>query len=450
MLTSSRTTTGTAVRTGKRNDMTAHVQPTRPGNGITYIMRGAALFALSLSGAFLTLWVGIVACLCFLGIGVPLAPSAFGAVRGLARLERRLALEWSGVTIPEPNREMPDFGTGFGAAWRRTHWLIGDSSTWREVLWTIVDPWTGALIPFVPAALVLDGLIGLVTPFVWRQREAIWQDSFYTFIPLNSEISAILSAIFGAVQIVAAPLVARACVHAYFRLTAKWLAPTENELLNNRVRHLTQSRSSVVDTQAAELRRIERDLHDGAQARLVAMGMTLSAAESLLDKNPDAARALLSEAKANSTKALSELRDLVRGIHPPVLADRGIADAVRALAMDCPLPIEVTNELPGRLAPPVESAAYFTVSELLNNVVKHSHARKAGVAISYRNDMLRIEVTDDGIGGADPGRGTGLRGVEERLAAFDGYLSVVSPPGGPTLSVVCVPCDLIPQSPSVY
>ncbi|HEX4704904.1 MAG TPA: sensor histidine kinase [Pseudonocardiaceae bacterium] len=430
--------------------MAVNGQPRRPGNGITYIMRGAGLFALSLSGAFLALWVGLVACLCFLGIGIPLAPSAFGAVRGLARVERRLALEWSGVTIPAPDRPMPDFGTGFGAAWRRTHWLIGDSATWRELLWTIVDPWSGALIPLVPAALVIDGVIGLAMPFIWRQRAAIWHDSFYGFIPLNSEFTAILSAILGVVQIIAAPLVARSLVRSYFQLTRKWLRPTENELLNNRVRHLTQTRSSVVDTQAAELRRIERDLHDGAQVRLVAMGMTLSAAESLLDKNPGAARALLTEAKANSAKALSELRDLVRGIHPPVLADRGIADAVRALAMDCPLHIDVTSDLPGRLVPPVESAAYFTVSELLNNVVKHAHAQKVGVAIGYRDDMLRIEVTDDGCGGADPSRGSGLRGVEERLAAFDGYLSVLSPPGGPTLCVVCVPCGLIPQNPPVY
>jgi signal transduction histidine kinase len=220
------------------------------------------------------------------------------------------------------------------------------------------------------------------------------------------------------------------------------LAPTKQAALEQQVAHLAESRAEVVDTGAAEIRRIERDLHDGAQARLVAMGMTLSAAEQVIDDNPAAARALLLEARDASAKALTELRDLVRGIHPPVLADRGIGEAVRALAMDSPMRVRVSNELPGRPPAPVESAAYFAVSELLANVSKHAGARQVWIDMRYERGMLRIDVGDDGRGGANPSEGTGLRGIERRLSAFDGILALSSPPGGPTVATLELPCEL--------
>ena len=189
---------------------------------------------------------------------------------------------------------------------------------------------------------------------------------------------------------------------------------------------------------------MERDLHDGAQARLVAVGMSLQAAERLFASNPEAALALVAEAKASSSRALTELRDLVRGIYPPVLADRGLADAVRALALDTPLRTETDIDLPGRPDGPVESACYFAVAEALANAVKHAGARLVQVRVRYRPapGVLRIEVIDDGVGGADPANGTGLRGVERRLGTFDGILAVSSPPGGPTMIIIEVPCAL--------
>lgn|GEM_PF-576128 len=213
-------------------------------------------------------------------------------------------------------------------------------------------------------------------------------------------------------------------------------------VLTERVQTLTQTRTEVVDTAAAELRRIERDLHDGAQARLVALGMSLRAAERLFGTSPDAAMALVSEAKEASSKALTELRDLVRGIYPPVLADRGLADAIRALAMDCPLPAVTDVRLPGEVEMPVASAVYFSVAEALTNAAKHTHAKTVHVEVDYRDGMLRAQVADDGAGGADPDRGTGLHGIERRLAAFDGILAVSSPPGGPTIIAIEVPCAL--------
>src|SRR5215475_3608765 len=213
--------------------------------------------------------------------------------------------------------------------------------------------------------------------------------------------------------------------------------------LTSRVQRLSETRTDAVDTAAAELRRVERDLHDGAQARLVALGMSLRAAERLFTTSPGAALAMIGEAREMSSRALTELRDLVRGIHPPVLADRGLGDAVRALALEAPVNTRLDIDLPGRLAPPVESAAYFAVAEVLANAAKHAHARTVDIHMRHDGDALRIAVTDDGVGGADPEKGSGLRGVERRLGTFDGILAVNSPPGGPTIVVIEVPCALL-------
>lgn len=215
--------------------------------------------------------------------------------------------------------------------------------------------------------------------------------------------------------------------------------------LTQRVRELTETRAEAVSSAAAELRRIERDLHDGAQGRLVAIGMNLRAAEDVIASRPQEAAALIVEARHASAAALEELRCLVRGICPPVLADRGLGEAIRALALDLPLPCETEIELeidpPGeRLGAPVESACYFAVSELVTNAVRHADARSLRIRAVRVDGMLRIEVTDDGVGGADPAEGSGLAGVERRLAAFDGILAVSSPPGGPTIVAMEVPC----------
>jgi signal transduction histidine kinase len=231
-------------------------------------------------------------------------------------------------------------------------------------------------------------------------------------------------------------------LRAYGHLARLVLAPSENSRLEQRVAYLAQTRQESLDSGAAELRRIERDLHDGAQARLVAMGLTLDAAGRLIDTDPAAARSLLMEARDASAKALAELRDLVRGVHPPVLADRGLADAVRALALDSPVRTQVTGSLGGRPQAPVESAAYFAVSELLANVAKHADAQSAEIDLRHSADALRISVRDDGAGGADPARGSGLRGLERRIAAFDGVLAISSPCGGPTVITMEIPCEL--------
>ncbi len=218
------------------------------------------------------------------------------------------------------------------------------------------------------------------------------------------------------------------------------LRTPDQTALTERISSLESSRAGAVDVQESELRRIERDLHDGAQARLVALGMSLGMAEQKLSSDDaEAARELLAEARAGAGEALRELRDLARGIHPPVLADRGLDAAVRALAAVSPISVTVSATLPERPQPPVESAAYFVVAEALANAGKHARASRVDVRITGDGRQLTVEVHDDGIGGADLG-GAGLAGLRRRVQALDGSLAVVSPAGGPTTVRAQLPC----------
>jgi signal transduction histidine kinase len=354
-------------------------------------------------------------------LAVPLVACTILTGRWLAAVTRRLSGEWCGVPITVPYRPLPGSGRPAGRAqdgpyllrlWRRTEWLLLDPATWRDLLWVVVNvsvPWALCLgaAKLVPHAVLSPGWPLLLLLALW-----------------------------------AAPRL----LPAYGVVARSMLGPTQQAELALRVSHLDRTRTDTIDTSAAELRRIERDLHDGAQARLVALGMALDAAEQLIDTSPAVARAILAEAKDSSVKALAELRDLVRGIHPPVLADRGLADAVHALALDLPQRLHFDGELPGRPPAPVESAAYFAVSELLANVTKHAQAKQVWIDLAHiagqDGGTLRIGVTDDGRGGADAAAGTGLSGVERRLAAFDGVLAVSSPPGGPTIVNMEIPCVL--------
>jgi signal transduction histidine kinase len=225
------------------------------------------------------------------------------------------------------------------------------------------------------------------------------------------------------------------------------LNPSRTEVLEERVELLTRSRAEAVDHSAAELRRLERDLHDGTQARLVAVSMSLGMAEELFESDPEAARRTVSEARAATSAAIADLRSVVRGIHPPVLADRGLEGAVRALAVDMAVPVEVIGELAGRPPAPVESAVYFAVAECLANSAKHAGHEHAWVELHHEHDLLRVVVGDDGRGGAEVEKGTGMRGVMRRLAAFDGTMTVSSPESGPTIVTLEVPCQLVWSSP---
>ncbi|EFE73996.1 sensor domain-containing protein [Streptomyces filamentosus] len=405
--------------------------------------RGLFLFVAAMTVS-VTLFVLAVISISFilLGIGVFTTPVVLEAVRKHANQRRLWAMTWSDVRIPVPYRPFPkDLRSGVTGQVERTTLMLRDPATWRDMQWLLIDMTVGAVVAFVGAALMVYPVEGLVLAAgLWR----VFRDDpyWYGFVPVDSQATAFAALALGIVLFHVGLWASRPLLRLHFSLARTVLAPTRDEELAQRVERLTETRHEAVDTAAAELRRIERDLHDGAQARLVAMGMNLGTIEALIEKDPAQAKKLLAMARESSAEALTELRDLVRGIHPPVLAERGLGDAVRALALRLPLASEVAVELPGRAEAPVESAAYFAVSEALTNAVKHAEAERVYVDLHHAEGMLRISVTDDGRGGAAIGSGSGLSGIERRLGTFDGVLAVSSPAGGPTMVTMEIPCEL--------
>ncbi|MEN3612370.1 sensor domain-containing protein [Plantactinospora sp. ZYX-F-223] len=426
------------------------------GRQLLLLLRLLSLLGLSLLALPLAA-LCVVALLLTYGLGIVVVlPPVIQNIRWLPELRRHLAGRWSGVAVespylprPRPDRR-PDgryqvgnhlYQTERWAAYDlRLRWLTRDRASWRDVGWLLLDPVVGGLSLAAPLAAIGYGIFGLAMPRLWMLvgLRADGGTDWYASVAGHDAAAVPVGLALAALGLLAAPAVLR----LNGRWTALLLAPTARAKLAMRVQRLTETRADATEGQAAELRRIERDLHDGAQARLVAMGINLGNIEYLLDKDPEAARALLAEARQASAKALTELRDLVRGIHPPVLAERGLVDAVRALALDTPVRTEVTAALPGRPEQPIESAAYFAVSELLTNAVKHARAARITVRLGYADGRLRIVVADDGRGGADEARGSGLRGIARRLGTFDGVVDLSSPPGGPTTVTLEVPCAL--------
>jgi signal transduction histidine kinase len=371
------------------------------------------------------------------GVGFALFPIATALVRLVTGLHRRLS-RWSGVPMATPYRPAPA-GAQFGT-WRRFRWVVTDPATWRDLSWLLPGAVTGAvcLAAFALPVYGLEGLLGL--PLLLHSLD-VWY-GYGPFWPVTNLVQALFCFPLGALILFAGLAAGRWLVWLHVTFAGFFLPPTRSAELAMRVRQLTVTRAETVDAQAAELRRIERDLHDGAQARLVALSMSIGLAEQLVQRDPEAVRQLLAEAREASGQALAELRGLVRGIHPPVLAERGLDGAVRALALAVPLPVEVTVDLPGRPPAPVESAAYFAVAEGLANVTKHSGATRVWIRLGYTDRRLTMAVGDDGRGGADPATGGGLAGVGQRLAAFDGTMAVSSPVGGPTVVSMELPCEL--------
>lgn len=389
-----------------------------------------ALVALTLVASVLTFGLGMIF----------VFPPTAQLIRHRTALARRLTGTWFGTAVPVPYlppplpaRPQPDgwyryerqlYKTPRWPDWNnRLKWMLGDPATWRDGLWVFLNPVVAAVLLLSPLTLAIGAVVAA--------RSAV-----PAAVPPALGCAA-------AVALVALPRLLR----GYAWWSHLLLSPTARAVLTGRIQRLDQARLATVDSQASELRRIERDLHDGAQARLVAIGMTLGAVEELMDKDPVAAKALLGKVKEASSTALVELRDLVRGIHPPILAERGLGDAVRALALDSPLKVTVTVDLNTRPDSPVESAAYFSISELLTNAARHGGAERVWIDISSRDHVLRVVVTDDGAGGADPSLGSGLRGIERRLAAFDGVLAVNSPQDGPTIATFDLPNALAEKGP---
>ncbi|ANB07946.1 histidine kinase [Streptomyces ambofaciens] len=324
-------------------------------------------------------------------VGVPLLAVGLMGARQLGRLERARARALLGVRVDEPSRLPRRRGDGLLP---RLWMALKDPVGWRTVLYDFMRlPWG-----------ILTFVITLTSLFV------LWP---------------------------VLPFIARGLANADRAMVRALLSPSDE--LERRIAELESDRGIVVDTAAADLRRIERDLHDGAQARLVNLAMGLGLAKEKLLEDPDTAAAMVDEAHGEVKLALQELRDLARGIHPAVLTDRGLDAALSSVASRCTSPVKVTVDLAERPAAAIEGIAYFTVSELLQNVSKHSGAKSASVDVWRSSDRLLIQVGDDGRGGASLDGGTGMKGLAERLTAVDGLFVVDSPEGGPTLVTAELP-----------
>ena len=402
------------------------------GGAIKDVGRGAILFALAVRDALVVVWLSAVVCLAAVVIGIPFVEPALRRVRRDACQHRRLAGAYSGVDVRATYRESPPPVGGIAGSIKRVARMLADPMTRWDLLWHLLNPFVGGAMGLLAIGLLAHGVWGVLLPILWAPVTSTLSDSWYAIIPLRSLGQAGAAAVLGVVQIVVALRVAGPLVALHARWVRAMLSPRYESELRERVTSLSESRQDAVEMQAAELRRIERDLHDGAQARLVAMGMALGAAEQMLESDPAGAREILREAKGNSSLALTEIRDLVRGIHPPVLADRGLSEALRALAADSPISATVTSTLRSHLIAPLESAVYFSVSECLANAAKHSGADRVEVDVVESARTVEVTVRDNGIGGAIVETGGGLHGIGRRLAAFDALLAVTSPAGGPT------------------
>ena len=382
-----------------------------------------------------TLWFASASVV--LGAGIPLTFLATALVRWFADLHRQWAADRLGVPVARPYLPRPDAG------WPTRLWtILRDPATWRDWAWLLVNSIVGWLTSGLSLLLFLGGFFYLLYPLVYQLTPPqVFRTPLGEGFRLHSVTQSFALVPLGPVLFLLWYATAVRLANLNARVIRALLGPTEQARLRARVEQLAASRADTVDSQAGELRRIERDLHDGAQARLVSLGMSLGLAEQLLHEDPQAVQRLLVEARESTAGALTELRDLVRGIHPPVLADRGLDGALQALALVNPIPTTVVTRLPGRLPAPVESAAYFAVSEALSNAIKHAEARHIRITVEFAAPgRLAMTVADDGRGGASIDAGTGLRGIARRLAAFDGTLEVDSPPGGPTEIRMSLPC----------
>ena len=348
----------------------------------------------------------------------------------LTRIHRNRLRVTAGVSIPSRPRSAyrwPSAG-GIAAAAR-------SQAVWRQVSYHIL---AAPALAVAAIGAVGSWLVGIAFAGVCLYARALpprdWPRRGLYGIHLDIWVT-----LAGFALLLAAPWLTAGVQALDARAARALLGPSRAEELEHRVEELAETRAGAVDAADAERRRLERDLHDGTQQRLVSLAINLGMARAQAS-TAEEARQAIADAHEEAKSALAELRDLIRGLHPAVLEDRGLDAALSGVAARMPIPVRLTVDLPRRPAPVIEAVAYFVVSEGLSNIVKHAQASQAEIVVSRAGDRLHIIVSDDGVGGADPARGTGLTGLAKRAASVDGTFEIVSPPGGPTLLTVDLPC----------
>ncbi len=387
---------------------------------LTDLLTSTVAFVLTVVGVALA--VGLVPL--FL-LGFPLFFVVGALQRGMAEFEKGRVRLFLGIDIPRA----PARRRGMRAA-------LTDEATWRAIAYEVVR-FPVAAATFAICYGAWGGSLALLSMPAWLHRFPAKQADF-GFLTLTNEAGAWVAVAVGVVLVVVALGLTVALTSVEGAL-ARGLLGTSPRQLARRVGELQDSRSRVVDAAEAERRRIERDLHDGAQQRLVALAMNLGRARARYDDDPEAAQALVAQAHDDAKLALTELRDLARGLHPAVLSDRGLQAALSGVAARAPVPVTLDVSVEPRCSPTVEAIAYFVVSEALTNAVKHANASRIDVVARRIGERLHVEIRDDGVGGADR-TGSGLSGLADRVGGVDGSLHVDSPPGGPTVLSVELPC----------
>jgi signal transduction histidine kinase len=396
------------------------------GADALYLLTGCLLscvaFTVWVTGLTLSLTLGLLI------VGFPVVLLTFATFRLLADMERRRAALVFGEPLDAAYRPMPE-GRRISPRLRAA---ALDPQTWKDTAYLCVFSVVGFAWGVVWATLWGVALGSIVLPAWWW---AMPSDAQYLGLTIDTWQENVLAVAIGLALIPISISVQRGLALSQAHIARWLLAPS----LAARVERLTETRAGAVDVAAAELRRIERDLHDGAQARLVALAMDLGMAEERFDRDPEGARELVGDAREEARRALAELRDLARGIRPSLLTERGLGHAVAALAGRSPVPARARVDIDRRPPAAVETAAWFVVSEALANTAKHSGATRATVWLTMRGNDLHVEVVDDGHGGANPA-GAGLHGLTQRVEALDGTLEIDSPPGGPTMVRAVIPC----------
>jgi signal transduction histidine kinase len=366
-------------------------------------------------------------------LAIPVAWLLVTSSSWFGRFERARASVFLGVAVANPHRPIE------GRLIARLRRQLTTAVTWKEIGYHLV----GFPVAVAGFTIVVSAWSGALTLLVAPALAPVVVDNTYHFWFFDLEgWWTLLCLPAGLVALVLSAYLALGWGALSGALVRALLGPSTTEALTERVSSLETTRALAVDAAEEERRRIERDLHDGAQQRLVALSMDIGMAKAKFESDPLAARALLDEAHDESKRAIAELRSLARGIHPVALTDRGLPGAIPGLAARAPLPVEVAVDVDERPAPAIEGIAYFIVSEALTNIAKHAQATSARVAIVRQSASLSVEITDNGRGGAQASAGSGLRGLADRVASVDGEFSVSSPIGGPTVIRADLPCGV--------
>jgi signal transduction histidine kinase len=392
-------------------------------------LMGALMFV-----AVFPLLVTAIVLLVVFPLAIPVVWLLFAVTTLLGRLERSRLAALLGLELANPHLPL-----GNMSWWSKLKQRTGSASHWREITYLVV---------LLPISALTFGLtfvtwgwsIALLALPIYIRTFPMHSATIHGFTISSGPRVALVAVVGLAGVAFVAPWLTLGIGAVERAVARRLLGPGNNQRLARRLRQLEASRAAAVESAEAERRRIERDLHDGAQQRLVSVAMNLGRATERFDADPDAARELVVEAHREAKAALTDLRQLVRGIHPAILADRGLDAALSAVVASSPVPVALLVEVLERPPAPIESTAYFVVAEALTNVAKHAGATKARVSIARAGNRLVVEVMDNGLGGADPERGTGLRGLADRIAAVGGWMRLLSPPGGPTTLMVELPC----------